>query len=91
MDSRTYSDRRGQQRLRCRIQSHTPHKKPSAPRPRESYFKEKVADKTCVIEKVESRHNNSDLGTKRIPLPLFISLASQLVDRSESKILSKPK
>ena len=57
----------------------------------ESYFKEKVADKTCVIEKVESRHNNSDLGTKRIPLPLFISLTSQLVDRSESKILGKPK
>jgi hypothetical protein len=57
----------------------------------ESYFKEKVADKTCIVEKVESRHNNSDLGTKRIPLPLFISLTSQLVDRSESKILSKPK
>jgi hypothetical protein len=57
----------------------------------ESYFKEKVADKTCVLQKVESRHNNSDLGTKRIPLPLFISLTSQLVDRQENKILSKPK
>jgi hypothetical protein len=57
----------------------------------ESYFKEKVADKTCVLEKVESRHNNSDLGTKRIPLPLFVSLTSQLVDRQESKILLKPK
>jgi hypothetical protein len=57
----------------------------------ESYFKEKVEDLTCVVEKVESRHNNSDLGTKRIPLPLFISLTSHLVDRSESKIMSKPK
>jgi hypothetical protein len=57
----------------------------------ESYFKEKVADKTCVLQKVESRHNNSDLGTKRIPLPLFVSLTSQLVDRQENKILSKPK
>ena len=49
----------------------------------ESYFKEKVHDLTCVLEKVESRYNNSDLGTKRIPLPLFTSLTSQLVDRSK--------
>lgn len=57
----------------------------------ESYFKEKVADGTCVLEKIESRHNNSDLGTKRIGLPLFISLTSQLVDRSIRKNLAKPK
>ena len=57
----------------------------------ESYFKEKVADGTCVLEKIESRRNNSDLGTKRIGLPLFISLTSQLVDRSIRKNLAKPK
>jgi hypothetical protein len=57
----------------------------------ESYFKEKVADRSCVLEKIESRHNNSDLGTKRIGLPLFISLTSQLVDRSLRKNLAKPK
>ena len=57
----------------------------------ESYFKEKVADGTCVLEKIESRFNNSDLGTKRIGLPLFISLTSQLVDRSIRKNLAKPK
>jgi hypothetical protein len=53
----------------------------------EMFFKEKVADGTCILEKVESRFNNSDLGTKRIELPLFTSLTSHLVDRTLSKFL----
>jgi hypothetical protein len=35
------------------------------------YFKEKVADGTCIILKIKSEYNNSDIGTKRVPLPLF--------------------
>ena len=30
------------------------------------WFKEKVADGTCIIEKVDSKENNSDIGTKQI-------------------------
>ena len=53
----------------------------------ECFLKEKVADKTCVIVKVESRHNNSDIGTKRVPQHIFNTLTYQLVDRSQSKNL----
>jgi hypothetical protein len=53
----------------------------------ECFLKEKVADKTCVIIKVESRHNNSDIGTKRVPQHIFNTLTYQLVDRSQSKNL----
>ena len=31
------------------------------------WFKEIVADGTCIIEKVDSKENNSDIGTKRVP------------------------
>ena len=48
----------------------------------ESYFKEKVDDNTCVLVKVASHNNHSDLGTKRVPLDVFTTLTSQLVDRS---------
>jgi hypothetical protein len=34
------------------------------------YFKEKVADDTCIILKTKSEDNNSDIGT-RVPLSLF--------------------
>ena len=49
----------------------------------ECWVKEKVADKTCVLKKVESRHNNSDIGTKRVPQHTFNALTYQLVDRSQ--------
>jgi hypothetical protein len=49
----------------------------------ECWFKEKVADKTCVLQKVESKHNNADIGTKRVPLHVFNTLTYQLVDRSQ--------
>ena len=31
------------------------------------WFKEKVADGTCIIEKVDSKEINSDIGSKRVP------------------------
>ena len=48
----------------------------------ENWFKEKVNDGTCIIEKVDTANNNADIGTKRLDLPLFTKFASQLVDRS---------
>jgi hypothetical protein len=48
----------------------------------ENYFKDKVADGTCVIIKIPSGENNSDIGTKRVPLPLFEYLTHRLVDKS---------
>jgi hypothetical protein len=37
----------------------------------DSWIKEKVADGTCVLVKVDSVNNNSDLGTKRVSQSLF--------------------
>ena len=48
----------------------------------QNWIKEKVADGTCYLQKVASRDNNSDIGTKRVPLPLFNKLTSQIVDRT---------
>ena len=39
----------------------------------EMYVKEKVEDKTIRLVKVASGDNTSDLGTKRLPLPLLIN------------------
>ena len=51
------------------------------------YLKEKVADGSCIIVKVKSEDNNSDIGTKRVPLPLFNQLTYRLVDKSLRKNL----
>lgn len=48
----------------------------------ENWFKEKVADGTCIIEKVPTTENNADIGTKRLALPLFVKLTFQLVDKT---------
>ena len=53
----------------------------------EMYFKERVKDKTCVLVKVASHNNHSDIGTKRVPLNIFTTLTSQLVDRSQRRNL----
>ena len=45
------------------------------------FLKEKTTDGTCIVTKVRTEDNNSDIGTKRVPLPLFISLTSRLVNR----------
>ena len=47
----------------------------------DSWIKEKVADGTCVLVKVDSVNNNSDIGTKRVPQSLFNALTHKLVDR----------
>lgn len=48
----------------------------------ENWIKEKVADGTCYLVKVPSAENNSDIGTKRVPISVFTRLTSQIVDRS---------
>jgi hypothetical protein len=47
-----------------------------------NWIKEKVKDGTCVLVKVASADNNSDIGTKRVPISIFNKLTSQIVDRS---------
>ena len=51
----------------------------------ENWFKEKVADGTCVIVKVPTTENNADIGTKRLARPLFKKLTYALVDKTNSK------
>ena len=46
------------------------------------WFKEKVADGTCIIEQVDSKENNSDGGTERVPKFIFDYLTHKLVDKS---------
>ena len=47
----------------------------------ENYFKEKVADGTCIA----TTENNSDIGTKRLARPFFTKLVYGLVDKTLSK------
>ena len=42
------------------------------------WFKERVADGTCIIEKVDSKENNFDIGV----FPIFDYLTHKLVDKS---------
>ena len=46
------------------------------------WFKEKVAGGTCIVQKVESKENNWDIGTKRVPKQMFDYLTHNLIDRS---------
>ena len=46
------------------------------------WFREKVADGPCIIEKVDSKENNSDIGTKRVLKHTFDYLTHNLIDRS---------
>ena len=48
----------------------------------EAYTKEKVQDGICIVIKVASEDNNSDIRTKRVTQPIFTKLRSQIVDRS---------
>ena len=45
-----------------------------------SKIKEKVADGTCVLVKVDSVNNNSDIGTKRVSQSLCNALTHPLVE-----------
>jgi hypothetical protein len=49
----------------------------------DSWTKEKVADGTCILVKVDSVNNNSDIGTRRGPQSLFNALTHKLVDRQK--------
>ena len=46
------------------------------------WFKEKVTGGTCIIGKVDSKENNSDIGTKRVPKFVLDYLTHKLVDKS---------
>ena len=45
----------------------------------ENFLKEKSADGTC---KIDSKNNNSNIGTKRLDFPLFNHLTFPLTDRT---------
>ena len=47
-----------------------------------NWIKEIIKDGTCVLVKVTSADNNSDIGTKRAKISTFTRLTSQIVDRS---------
>ena len=46
------------------------------------WFKEKVADGSCVIIKVGSKENNSDIGTKRVSKIIIEYITHNLIDKS---------
>ena len=46
------------------------------------WLMEKVTDGTCIIEKVDSKENNSNMGTKCVPKFTFDYLTHNLVDKS---------
>ena len=48
----------------------------------ENFLKEKSADGTCKIVKIDSKNNNSEIGTKRLDFPLFNHLMFSLNDRT---------
>lgn len=47
----------------------------------DSWIKSKVADGSCLLIKIDSKNNNSDIGTKRVSQSLFNALTHSLVDR----------
>ena len=48
----------------------------------EMFIKEKVESKEIKLLKVASADNTSDIGTKRLSLPLFDKLTSRMMDTS---------
>lgn len=48
----------------------------------ESFLKENYADGTCVLVKVASGDNNSDIGTKRVTRAIFEKLTNKIIDKS---------
>ena len=48
----------------------------------ENFLKEKFADGTCILETVDSKNNNADIGTKRLQATAFEYLTYPLVDQS---------
>ena len=59
----------------------TRHLDLAEPRWNISYIIHLDLDGTCLVVKVASADNNADMGTKRVPLPLFNALTYRLVNR----------
>ena len=57
----------------------------------ENFPKEKYADGTCVLVKIASADNNSDIGTKRVTKPIFEKLTDEIIDKSLRAIKTKSK
>ena len=55
----------------------------------ENFLKEKYADGTCVLSKIASADNNSDIGTKRVTRPIFEKLTNEIIDKSQRTIKNK--
>ena len=48
----------------------------------QNWFKEKAHEGVCIIVKVDSAQNNSDIGTKRVPQKVFDYLTNSILDRT---------
>ena len=46
------------------------------------WFKKIIADGTCVIVKVDSKENKTDIGTKRVSKIIFEYLTHNFIDKS---------
>ena len=55
----------------------------------ENFLKEKYADGTCVLIKIASADNNSDIGTKRVIRQIFEKLTNDIIDESLRVIKNK--
>ena len=57
----------------------------------ENFLKEKFADGTCILVKVASGDNNSDIGTKRVTKQIFEKLTNDIIDKSQRELTKKMK
>ena len=48
----------------------------------QNWFKEKANVGVCMIVKVDSAQNNSDIGTKHVPQKVFDYLTNSILDRT---------
>ena len=55
----------------------------------ENFLKEKYADGTCVLVKITSTENNSDIGTKRVTKQIFDKLTNEIIDKSLRVVKAK--
>ena len=55
----------------------------------ENFLKEKYVDGTCVLVKIASSDNNSDIGTKRVTKQVFEKSTNEIVDKSLRSIKVK--
>jgi hypothetical protein len=53
----------------------------------DGWVKEKVADKTCILDNISTENNDADIDAKRLPQSLFNALTHRLVDRQNRRNL----